>query len=121
MLALLRHGEGATPGQVVRRFFESWRTVLVKTDCQAGCAIAAVANARLEHPELGARAASVFVAWERELGERLVVAGMPHAKASSAAALILASVEGALILCRARKEMAPFDAVRDALMDFVGP
>ncbi|RKH10436.1 TetR/AcrR family transcriptional regulator [Corallococcus sp. CA053C] len=121
VLAALRHGEGESPGQVVQRFFEAWRKVLLKTHFQAGCAIAAVANARLEHPELGARAADVFVAWERELEERLVVAGMERVKAGSAAALILASVEGALILCRARREITPFDAVRDALVAFVGP
>ncbi|WP_244238924.1 TetR/AcrR family transcriptional regulator [Corallococcus carmarthensis] len=121
VLMALREGEGATPAQVVQRFFEAWRKVLVKTECQAGCAIAAVANERLAHPELGARAAAVFIAWERELEVRLVTAGLPKAKAASAAALILASVEGALILCRARRDIAPFDAIRDALVSFVGP
>lgn len=119
VLTALREGEGATPAQVVQRFFEAWRKVLVKTDCQAGCAIAAVANERLAHPELGARAAVVFVSWERELEARLSKAGLPKAKAASAASLILASVEGALILCRARRDIAPFDAIRDALVSFV--
>ncbi|MCY1044839.1 TetR/AcrR family transcriptional regulator [Corallococcus sp. bb12-1] len=120
VLAVLRHGEGATPGEVVLRFFEAWRRVLVKTDCMAGCAIAAVANERLAHPELGARAAAVFISWERELEARLLAAGLAREKAASAASLILASVEGVLILCRARKDIAPFDAVRDALVAFVG-
>ncbi|NNB97149.1 helix-turn-helix transcriptional regulator [Corallococcus exiguus] len=119
VLTALREGEGATPAQVVQRFFEAWRKVLVKTDCQAGCAIAAVANERLAHPELGARAAKVFISWERELDARLLTAGLPKAKAASAASLILASVEGALILCRARRDIAPFDAIRDALVSFV--
>ncbi|WP_242593714.1 TetR/AcrR family transcriptional regulator [Corallococcus exiguus] len=119
VLTALREGEGATPAQVVQRFFEAWRKVLVKTDCQAGCAIAAVANERLAHPELGARAAKVFISWERELEARLATAGLPKAKAASAASLILASVEGALILCRARRDIAPFDAIRDALVSFV--
>ncbi|WP_235685308.1 TetR/AcrR family transcriptional regulator [Corallococcus silvisoli] len=121
VLLALRAGEGGTPAQVVQRFFEAWRKVLLKTDCQAGCAIAAVANERLAHPELGARAAAVFISWERELEARLVAAGLASAKAGSAAALILASVEGALILCRARRDIAPFDAIRDALVAFVGP
>ncbi len=116
VLGLLRQGEGATPRQVVHRFVDAWRAVLVKSDCNAGCAIAAVANERLEHPELAARAAAVFVAWERELKERLVAAGMPRAKAGRAASLILAAVEGALILCRARREIGPLDAVEDALV-----
>ncbi len=121
VLALLRHRDGATPGQVLKRFLGAWRLVLVSSDCQAGCAIAAVANERLEHPELGAQAAAVFVAWERELEEALSAAGMPRAKAGGAAVLILAAVEGALILCRARRELAPLDAVGEALAAFVGP
>ncbi len=121
VLALLRHRDGATPGQVLKRFLGAWRLVLVNSDCQAGCAIAAVANERLEHPELGAQAAAVFVAWERELEEALSAAGMPRAKAGGAAVLILAAVEGALILCRARRELAPLDAVGEALAAFVGP
>jgi TetR/AcrR family transcriptional repressor of lmrAB and yxaGH operons len=44
---------------------------------------------------------------------------MPGARAGSAAALILAAVEGALILCRARREIGPFDAVEAALTAFV--
>lgn len=121
VLALLRHRDGATPRQVVHRFLEAWRMILVSSDCKAGCAIAAVANERLDHPELGARAAAVFIAWEHELEEALLAAGMPRAKASSAASLTLAAVEGALILCRARREIAPLDAVRDALAAFVDP
>jgi TetR/AcrR family transcriptional regulator, lmrAB and yxaGH operons repressor len=118
VLALLQRRDGATPREVVQRFVAAWRSVLVKSDCRAGCAIAAVANERLEHPRLGARAAAVFVAWERELEAALLAAGMPAAKVHSAAALVLASVEGALILCRARRELAPLDAVDEALAAF---
>src|SRR5260370_24450017 len=92
VLGLLRQGEGATPRQVVHRFVDAWRAVLVKSDCNAGCAIAAVANERLEHPELAARAAAVFVAWERELKEMLVAAGGLADQASPAATRTSAAV-----------------------------
>jgi TetR/AcrR family transcriptional repressor of lmrAB and yxaGH operons len=121
VLTFLRPYEGDTPGKVVQRFVEAWRVVLVKSDFQAGCAIAAVANERLEHPALGARAATVFVAWEEALRETLAQAGMPRAKADAAAALILAALEGVLILCRARREIAPLEAVGAALAAFVAP
>ncbi|ADO67814.1 TetR-family transcriptional regulator [Stigmatella aurantiaca DW4/3-1] len=119
VLTLLRHREGETPGQVVHRFIEAWRGVLVKSDFQAGCAIAAVAHERLGHPALGDRAAAVFVAWERALEQALRSAGMPGEKAHSAAALILAALEGVLIVCRARREIAPLDAVGASLAAFV--
>ena len=116
----MRIRDGSTPQQVVHRFVDAFRVVLVKTDFKAGCAIAAVANERLGHPELGALAAAVFLAWERELEGALVAGGMPGEKAGTAASLILAALEGALILCRARREIAPLDSVGNALAAFVG-
>jgi len=121
VLALFRHVDGERPRQVVGRIVAAWRDVMVESGCMAGCPIAAVSNERLEHPGLGEQAAKVFAAWERTLAETLVAAGMPRAKAGGAATLILAALEGALILCRARREIAPLDAVGVGLAAFVGP
>src|SRR5471030_1006436 len=115
LAALLRKRDGATPTEVVHRFVDAWRGVLTRSDCQAGCAVVAVANEQLEQSKLRAQAAAVFVSWERELEESLHAAGMLRAKARSAASLILAAVEGALILCRARCEIVPLDSVEAAL------
>ena len=120
VLTLLRMRDATSPQEVVRRFIEAFRHVLVKSEYQAGCAIAAVGIERLEHPQLGALAAAVFVVWERELHAAFVASGLPEAKAAAAAALVLAALEGALILCRARREVAPLDAVGAALSAFVG-
>ncbi len=120
VLTLLRLRDATSPQEVVRRFIEAFRHVLVKSEYQAGCAIAAVGIERLEHPHLGALAAAVFVVWERELQAAFVASGLAEAKAAAAAALVLAALEGALILCRARREVAPLDAVGAALGAFVG-
>ena len=120
VLTLLRRRDATSPQVVVQRFIEAFRHVLVKSEYQAGCAIAAVGVERLEHPHLGALAAAVFVVWERELQAAFVASGLPEAKAAAAAALVLAALEGALILCRARREVAPLDAVGAALAAFVG-
>ena len=120
VLALFGHRDGERPRQVVRRIVATWRHIMVESGCTAGCPIAAVSNERLEHPRLGEQAARVFVAWERTLAATLVAAGMPRAKACNAATLILAALEGALILCRARGEIAPLDAVGVGLEAFVG-
>jgi TetR/AcrR family transcriptional repressor of lmrAB and yxaGH operons len=117
--ALFRHGDGETPRKVVRRIVAAWRGVQIASGCTAGCPVAAVSSERLAHPELGARAALVFVAWERELEKTLRAAGMPRTKAARAAALTLASLQGALMLCRARREIAPLDIVGAALEAFV--
>lgn len=120
VLALLRRRDATSPRQVVQRFIEAFRHVLVKSEYQVGCAIAAVGVERLEHPQLGALAAAVFVVWDRELHEAFVASGLADPKAKAAASLTLAALEGALILCRARHEVAPLDAVGHALDAFVG-
>jgi AcrR family transcriptional regulator len=121
VLALFGHLDGERPRQVVRRIVAAWRHIMVESGCTAGCPIAAVSNERVEHPGLGQQAARVFAAWERTLAETLVAAGMPLPKAGGAATLVLAALEGALILCRARGEIAPLDAVGLGLEAFVGP
>jgi TetR/AcrR family transcriptional repressor of lmrAB and yxaGH operons len=119
VLALFGHRDGETPAQVVRRIVAAWRHVLMESRCTAGCPIAAVANERIEHPALGSLAARVLVSWERQLEKTLLASGMPPSRAAAAASLVLASLEGALILCRARGEIAPLDAVGEALAAFV--
>jgi TetR/AcrR family transcriptional regulator, lmrAB and yxaGH operons repressor len=119
VLKVLRLRDSASPQAVVQRFIEGFRTVLVKSEYRSGCAIGAVGLERLEHPQLGALAGGVFVVWERELHAALVAAGMIEPKATSAAGLVLAALEGALILCRARREIGPLDTVGAALTAFV--
>jgi TetR/AcrR family transcriptional repressor of lmrAB and yxaGH operons len=119
VLKFLRLRDATSPQQVVQRFIDAFRTVLVKSEYRAGCAIAAVGIERLDHPQLGTLAAAVFVVWQHELHQALLAAGMVEPKATSAAALVLASLEGSLILCRARREVGPLDAVGAALSAFV--
>jgi AcrR family transcriptional regulator len=119
MLSLLQPRAGDTPEQVLSRFIDAWRTVLVRSDFKAGCAIAAVANERLAHSRLGARAGEVFVAWEQALTKALLAAGLAPERSAAAASLAVASMEGALILCRARRELAPLEAAGAALLSFV--
>jgi TetR/AcrR family transcriptional regulator, lmrAB and yxaGH operons repressor len=119
VLTLFRRCAGETPHDVVSRIVRAWRAVLVASECLAGCPIAAVSSERLAHPELGAQAASTFIAWERQLGKSLRAAGMSTSRADAAAPLVLAALEGALVLCRARRDVGPLDAVGKALARFV--
>jgi AcrR family transcriptional regulator len=119
VLTLFRHSAGETPRDVVNRIVGAWRAVLLASECLAGCPIAAVSSERLAHPRLGAQAASIFIAWEHQLGSTLRAAGMSPSRAQAAAPLVLAALEGALVLCRARRDVGPLDAVGKALARFV--
>jgi hypothetical protein len=61
--------------------------------------------------ELLAEARAAFHAWSALLAEQLTVVGVASERATGIATIAVASVEGALILCRAEGGAAPLDAV----------
>ena len=65
---------GAAAEAVVERFLAIWRTVLTRSECEAGCAVMAVAAAP-ESADMLAQAAGVFRAWSGQLTDLLGRAG----------------------------------------------
>ncbi len=103
---------GAVEG--LRGFLGMWRDILLRSDFHVGCPVMAVA---VEEP-IGETAeaaldaaASAFADWEDKLAAALRVQGRDREAASALAVLIIASVEGAIVLSRAKRDIAPFDAV----------
>jgi TetR/AcrR family transcriptional repressor of lmrAB and yxaGH operons len=82
-----------------------------------GCPIATVTleAAALSEP-IRTTAERVFTAWLAELTPALRARGMSAEQAHRRALLVLSSVEGALILARARGDTGPLSAVRDELV-----
>jgi AcrR family transcriptional regulator len=101
---------GAPAPEVVDRFLAIWRAVLVRSECQAGCAVLAVTVAS-ESGDLLSHAALVFRAWRERLAELLRQGGLPADAAAPFATLLIASAEGAVVVSRADQSLAPFDAV----------
>lgn len=95
-------------------FLAAWRQVLLEADFSTGCPVLAAA---VEEPldataaDVLAAAASVFGTWEQHLAKALMADGRPRKSASDIATLIVASVEGAIVLCRARRSIEPLDRV----------
>lgn len=108
------------PLAAVRAFVGWWRRVLVKSDFRAGCPIVAVTvESQVSATALDA-AADAFQRWEDALAAGLVSAGAAPARAARLATLIVASVEGATILCRARRSPQPLDDVAAELEILIG-
>ena len=84
---------------------------IAATTLDIGPASAAVADA----------CAGVFQEWEQVLTARLVAEGAPADAAADAATLVVASIEGALVLSRARRDAAPLRCVRAALDRLLPP
>ncbi len=66
------------------------------------------------------RAGAVFAVWQEYLAALLVHTGLEEARAMDLSVLLLASMEGPLVLCRAQRTLEPFDRVAAQLVRAVG-
>jgi TetR/AcrR family transcriptional regulator, lmrAB and yxaGH operons repressor len=122
VLAHQRACEATTPSGVLVHFVALFRQVVRTSKGTAGCAVAGVAvDTGTDDAEQLRVVRSVFRAWIGLLAEQLEGAGLPAERARSVAIAALASVEGALILCRAEGTTAPLEAVGDELARLVRP
>jgi TetR/AcrR family transcriptional regulator, lmrAB and yxaGH operons repressor len=81
-----------------------------------GCPIATVTLEAAGTSETVRLAAErVFNSWLEALGQGLVADGLDAEQAARRALLVLCAIEGALLLARARRDLAPLQAVRDEL------
>jgi TetR/AcrR family transcriptional regulator, lmrAB and yxaGH operons repressor len=109
-MEVLKNLDGKPAVEVARTFLDLWRTVLVRSNFGAGCAVVAVTIAA-EAPALRSSAAEVFQKWRKRLAELLANGGVPAERAPAIAATLLAVCEGAVILSRAEQSFKPFDQV----------
>lgn len=100
-------------------FTRMWSEVLVNTDFEGGCPIVAAASGRDESPEAASTAAEVFAEWAQLLAERLSSDGVNQAAAQSLSTMIVASVEGAVILSRAARSTKPLEQVSHHLDELI--
>ncbi|QOV36690.1 TetR/AcrR family transcriptional regulator [Streptomyces ferrugineus] len=108
--------EGPVAG--LRAFLTLWRGIVVESDFHAGCPVLAVAVEEPpadEIPPALVAAAEAFEDWEQLLTQSLRAHGADRERAPALAALIVASVEGAIAMCRAKRSMQPLDQVAQQL------
>ncbi|MBT2209803.1 MULTISPECIES: TetR/AcrR family transcriptional regulator [Actinomadura] len=109
---ILAATEGGDAASAVDAFTGWWRQVLIRSEFRAGCPVVAVTvESHEDAPQLAAAAARVFDRWQDTLATGLGNAGVADDRAARLARLIVASVEGATILCRAHRDVAPLDDI----------
>lgn len=114
-IAAMEAARGQSPEIVAEVYLSLWRQLLDKTQLLVGCAVLAVTVAA-DDPALLEHAGDIFKAWTQRLSELLVAGGMAAERATSLATLLVAAVEGAVVLCRAQGSREPFDRVSDMLV-----
>jgi len=96
-----------------------WTKLLRSSDYEAGCVIAAAAVEGARAPSVRAAAARAFTDWETILTDALRQGGVPNRRARSVATLVVAAIEGAVILARAQRSTAPLVRVTRELRGIV--
>ena len=108
-------GESAAEGdvqQMVQRLVAFWKRALTKTDYRAGCPVAAMAlDSRDLVPDAGDLVREIFGRWQASLAEVLSASGFAAQRAQRLATLVVSAIEGAIILCRAHRDLGPLDDV----------
>ncbi|MDT5341322.1 MAG: hypothetical protein QOE52_506 [Mycobacterium sp.] len=118
VLAHLRDGDATTPTDVLNRFIDLWRQVVVTSGGASGCVVAGVAI------DSGAGGLievvrDAFRSWIDLLTEQLHDVGVPAVRARKVAISTLAGMEGALILCRAEGGVGALDVVAEQIRGLV--
>ncbi|MCU1364336.1 MAG: TetR-family transcriptional regulator [Acidimicrobiaceae bacterium] len=120
VLTYLRSGVGTTPLEVLDHFVSLWRAVVVSTKATRGCAIAGVAvDGPDEGVDLMRKARDIFRSWASLLAEQLRAVGLASDDAHDVARTSLATMEGALILCRVEGNVEPLDVAAKQLRSLV--
>jgi AcrR family transcriptional regulator len=93
-----------------------YREQLVRSDFRAGCPVVAVAvEAGDPGSDLHEHAGAAFGRWQELLEQRLAAQGVSASRAAELAVLVIASVEGAIVMARARRDTGPIDDVHRQL------
>ena len=111
--------------ELLDTLIDKYRRQLLDSDFRAGCPIVAVSVEAGEEPDrermapVIERAAAVFDRWSKLIAQRFVADGIPPDQAGELAALATAAIEGAIVLARVRRDLAPLDLVHRQLRNSV--
>lgn len=109
----LIEGADGSPTEVVEQLMEFWEQVLEETDHVAGCPVVALT---VDADDAGRPVVQqVFGLWHAALRDAFNRNGIAPERADRLATLVIASGEGAVLLCRAQRTAEPLRAVFEEL------
>jgi len=122
VLARLGAAAPTSASDVLERFIDIWRQVVVTSGGSGGCVVAGVAiDTVAGETDLMEVVRATFRSWAAVLAEQLEAVGLPVDRAMPIAVATLAGMEGALILCRAERSVRPLEVVAEELMRLLPP
>ena len=101
-----------TFAEAIAAIVAPWRRLLTDHNFALGCPFAAtVVDAAAEDDQLRRHADLLLGQWQTSVAQVYVEFGEPRSAADEQATILLAALEGALILARARRSTEPLDTV----------
>ncbi|MCW2672595.1 MAG: TetR family transcriptional regulator [Frankiales bacterium] len=101
-----------TPSALLACIVDTWRRELTQEQFSAGCPlVAAAADTAATSEQLRQVLRRAFDGWLEPLSKSLVELGIPLDRADNLAIVVIAALEGAIILARVRRDLTPFDAL----------
>jgi TetR/AcrR family transcriptional regulator, lmrAB and yxaGH operons repressor len=101
---------------LVRKFVEFWERLLAESDFAAGCPVVAAAiGSADDEPQLTSVAGDIFDHWRDALTRAFVADGFADSDAAPLAVMCIASLEGAVVLCRSTRSADPLRDVAHQL------
>ncbi len=88
-----------------------WRRLLVDHDFALGCPMAATVVDAADNGDLRVHVSELLAEWQASVADVYVKFGDPPSVAREQSTVLLAAIEGALILARARRSSEPLDMV----------
>ena len=100
------------PSALLASIVDTWRRELTEERFLAGCPlVAAAADTAATSKQLRQVLRRAFDGWLEPLSESLLDLGVPLERADDLAIVVIAALEGAIILARIRRDLTPFDAL----------
>jgi AcrR family transcriptional regulator len=117
---MLRTGDRDDPLSFMRAYVRWVRAGLRESRLSGGCPIVAVIVDSPEGQELREAADGALSAMANLMSDAFERSGVPADRAADLADLTVAAVEGAVILCRAKRDLAPLENVERELERSLG-
>jgi len=104
-------GEAETFPEAISVIVTPWRRLLVDHDFALGCPLAATICDAADNDSLRTHVSELLAGWRAPVAEAYTRFGAPQAEAEAHATVLVAALEGALILARAQRTIEPLDTV----------
>jgi AcrR family transcriptional regulator len=104
-------GDAETFPEAISAIVAPWRRLLLDHDFALGCPLAATICDAADNDSLRTHVSELFAGWRATVVDAYTRFGAPSTEAEAHATVLMAALEGALIVARAQRNIEPLDTV----------